>query len=485
MLLRIAAFSIIIPFVLFDVGAATLTVDDLADTNTATTLRYALNNYGANDTITFSVAGEISLTGNLPTIDKPVTIDGPGAATLTINGGGGQRIFNINDGSTGVGNQILVVIDDLTLYNGGATDGGAIICRENLSVTNCIIDSCSATNGYGGGIMMGSYGLDDNYGHLLLDGCDIYDCSATAGGGGVNCASYYNASSYWGNGQLTITGCEFDGNTVSAAGADGGGVHCTGTERVMWITDSYIHDCDAVDLGGGVCVGGVRSILDSCTISANTADKGAGFTSDSISNKPGDLTMTNCTIYGNTADNGNGGGVYHQNNSTAPKSSDFINCTIAANSCTGSGGGLSSGGQSNFNIRNTIIAGNSATTSNPDISDIGAIVNPVPVDYSLISNTSGFNSSGCTNCQLNQNPSLGSLRDNGGPTPTTKPGESGPANQQIPRGSGDYNNSPSLDQRGYWIDRPTDDPDYLDRTIGALWVDASWTPARGFKARIL
>jgi hypothetical protein len=84
-----------------------------------------------------------------------------------------------------------------------------------------------------------------------------------------------------------------------------------------------------------------------------------------------------------------------------------------------------------------------------------------------------------------QAPDLAALADHGGATRTMKPNPSSPVLRKIPRGSAPYyNNSPAEDQRSYYIARPTENLDYLNRTIGAFWDAAGPTPARGFRARM-
>jgi hypothetical protein len=54
------------------------------------------------DTITFApnVTGTIVLASQLPIITTNVTIQGPGATSLTISGNNGSRVFLINSGAT-------------------------------------------------------------------------------------------------------------------------------------------------------------------------------------------------------------------------------------------------------------------------------------------------------------------------------------------------------------------------------------------------
>src|SRR5205823_1425627 len=73
-------------------------------------LRQAVADVAPGGTVTFDVAGTITLTGGELTIDKDLTINGPGANQLTVSGNNLSRVFNINGGS--------VRISGLTISNG-------------------------------------------------------------------------------------------------------------------------------------------------------------------------------------------------------------------------------------------------------------------------------------------------------------------------------------------------------------------------------
>jgi len=166
-------------------------------------LRYEITNASPGDTITFDGAlnGQtITLTGGEIDIDKPLTIDGPGAALLTISGNNAARIFNITTGAP-------VTIDGLTLQEGSATSwGGAIYSESALTLTavSMISNTMTAdTGGYGGGA-------------VNVDGADvaIYDSlfrhnRAVAGG-----STDADAGAIWVNGNLFITNTQVISNSA-------------------------------------------------------------------------------------------------------------------------------------------------------------------------------------------------------------------------------------------------------------------------------
>ncbi len=135
-----------------------LNTDDAGPGSLRQAVLDANSNAGA-DAIDFAagIAGTIDL-GDELTITDSLTITGPGADQLTIDGGGEDRIFNI-DGSAG---SIDVSISGLTLTNGRTPadqeSGGAIVSSQaNLSLTDVTVSKSGALSspfafGVGGGI---------------------------------------------------------------------------------------------------------------------------------------------------------------------------------------------------------------------------------------------------------------------------------------------------------------------------------------------
>ena len=80
-------------------GAATLTVTNLNDSG-AGSLRDSIASASAGDKIHFQVTGTIALTSGQLTIGRNLTISGPGASQLAINGNHASRVFEIAAGAT-------------------------------------------------------------------------------------------------------------------------------------------------------------------------------------------------------------------------------------------------------------------------------------------------------------------------------------------------------------------------------------------------
>jgi Ca2+-binding RTX toxin-like protein len=173
--------------------------------------------------------------------------------------------------------------------------------------------------------------------------------------------------------------------------------------------------------GGGIAAEDGNVTIRSSTVSGNTADGGPGGGIRVAEDKYAtNLTIENSTISGNATVGGGsssyGGGVGFR---TYPGSGSLTvrSSTISGNSASGvnGGGGIFLAGAPTRTISNTIVANNSASTG-PDIRAYGA---PYPIDasFSLIKDPSTASLVGGPTI-TGQDPKLGALADNGGPTPT-------------------------------------------------------------------
>jgi hypothetical protein len=145
----LAAFAVGMPA---GAQAATLTVTNLNDSGPGS-LRQAIASAASGDTITFAVRGTITLTSGQLTLDKDLTIAGPGAAVLAISGNGVSGVFLVEAGVT-------AVIDGLTLRDGvaaGSDYGDAIRNLGTLTLTRSTVTAnpggTAIYNRYQGGVM--------------------------------------------------------------------------------------------------------------------------------------------------------------------------------------------------------------------------------------------------------------------------------------------------------------------------------------------
>jgi len=188
------------------VSAATFTVMNTSDSG-AGSFRQAISDSSSGDTINFnsSLNGQtITLTSGELLVNKNLTITGPGANQLAINGNAASRVFNISSG-------ITVTIFGLTITNGNAGFGfgGGIYNQGTLTITNCTLSGNSATTGFGGGIANGGIaGASMRITNSTLSG----NSAGLVGGGIYN--SYYST--------LIVLNSTLSGNS---AASDGGGIY--------------------------------------------------------------------------------------------------------------------------------------------------------------------------------------------------------------------------------------------------------------------
>ncbi len=153
-------------------------------------LRQALADANGGDTIYFAVTGTIGLTsGELPVVTtnfNVLTISGPGAENLAVNGNAKSRVFHVGPGGS-------VTISGLTIINGHASgffpnDSGGGIYNDHspLTLKNCVIADNSADH-WGGGIYNDGDGssasLEINYSSISGNSGDgaIYNDAARTG----------------------------------------------------------------------------------------------------------------------------------------------------------------------------------------------------------------------------------------------------------------------------------------------------------------
>lgn len=157
--------------------------------------------------------------------------------------------------------------------------------------------------------------------------------------------------------------------------------------------------------GAGVYndTGGTLTINTS-TLTENSAG-GVGANGGAVWNK-GTMTVTNSTISGNQL-TGSGGGIY---NDGAGATLNLNNATVAFNSASSGDGGGIANNLGTVNISNTILSNNSASSVNKDC--FGTFVSGGHNVVQNVTGCIGFNGTG----DLNMNPLLGPLQNNGGLT---------------------------------------------------------------------
>jgi hypothetical protein len=395
-------------FALPQAFGATLFVTNSADSGPGT-LRERIASANPGDTISFSTHAHtpIFLTSEL-VISKNLTINGDPTPGFKVSGNHNSRVFNISGGT--------VEIRDLMIADGrvAGTNGSVGVNGENV---------------YGGGIFV------DNGATLNLTKCVLSNNVAVGGQGGSQgeFGSAGNGGNGYGGAIASFGSISVLRSTVVANSALGGlgGVAPTGspgTGGQGW--GGAVYDAGTADIS--------RSTMYFNNAVAGLGDGGPGGGSGGAIYNIGTMTLRTSTIVSNAAIGSAfdfGGGINENGTLTVR------DCTIVGNQAD-FGGGVTGG-----NYRNTIIAGNVATTA-PD--GQGIIQSS---DYNLVQNTNGIEFTGTiSHCIFGQNPLLGPLQDNGAADLEFTPPNMAPqpGSPVIDKGANYYD----IDQRNY--SRPYD-----------------------------
>ena len=307
----------------------------------------------------------------------------------------------------GIGGTSALTIEDSTLVikngtiSGTATDGGALLLRNNANVTltdttltgsraaryggaayitggadltmgnGAVITGCEAA--WGGAVYVNDGTFTQN-GDAKIESCKTFinkTYSETGRGGAIyvekgtytltdqaavtNCTTQNLGTVYIADyGEFNMTGGEISGNTADY----GAGVYLT--RGNMTIADGKIAQNKANHAGGGVSQDGGIVLMRGGEISGNTADSGAGWR---LTNG-GSVLMRDGDITGNNASNA-GGGIY-QDNGTFTVNGGSITKNEAA-----TGGGLRHT-NGTFNFQGGSLYGNIAREDGGTGSDIDA-----------------------------------------------------------------------------------------------------------------
>jgi hypothetical protein len=444
-LFRLNALIVALCAVAITAHAATLTVTNTNDSGPGS-LRRTLSIAHDGDTITFAVSGSIMLTTGELFVDKSISVSGPGAGNLAVDGNANGRVFHIGAGTT-------VAISGLTIRNGMVTGnfpagsgGGIYSFQATLTLNDCAIIGNSAP--YGGGVANDSYN-DEEGGPsaiLTISNSTLSGNSADNDGGGV-----LNISGRWTGATLTINNCTL---SMNRAGNYGGGIHNNGYEIVgaaATLNNSTLSGNSSA-YGGGICnsaeAGGYGSLeVNNSTLAGNSATYGGGGVFNiSYSLAQAVLQISNSTISGDSAQTG--GGI--DNESDDGGAIAYIsNATFSDNSASDSGGGsvfnfAQGSGSAVVHLNDAILQG--GATGGNILSQGGAVISH---GYNLSNDSCGGFLTGPGDL-INIEPMLGPLQDNGGPTLTHALLPGSPA---IDAGDPSFTPPPFHDQRGPGFNR--------------------------------
>jgi len=401
-------------------AAATFTVSNLNDSG-AGSLRQAIldaNGMAGPDVVDFQagLSGTITLTGGELAVKDSVSIQGPGAASLTVSGNNSSRVFYLYDSA----NLIDVGISGLTITGGSATNGGGILDTDENLVLDQVAIQGNTASGNGGGVWFS--GLN---GSLTVTRSTISGNVATDGAG-----VFLQQSGAPNLIQDTILA----GNQASD---DGGALAFDDPQSPISIERSTIAGNDAGDRGGGIDLqdpnGGTLTLRET-TISGNDAAAGGGISFVAPYNL---LSLENTTVSGNDATAGAGGGIAI---SSLYAGALIRHSTIASNSATTTGGGIQLD-LGRVTMENTIVGDDTAPVD-PDLSGGGTF----DLAFDLVESPGAATINDNGGNLFNQDPQLAPLADYGGPTETHRPAATSPA---VEAGDPSFTPPPSTDQRGF------------------------------------
>jgi hypothetical protein len=335
-------------------------------------------------------------------------------------------VTNTNDSGAGSLRQALAIANDGDTIDATGVSGvitlttGELLVEKNVTITGggadvLAIDGNATSRIFhiGSGETVTISGLTIRNGH-----------DDTIGGGIDN----------EGGATLTITNSTLTANTAGSIGNPavlGGGIFNTGTLTIVNSTLSANTAGGISGAGGGIENQGTATIVNS-TFSGNTASKGGGVDNAEAA---ATVTITNSTFSGNAA-TAYGGACFNGGRM------QITNSTLSDNSAFTAGGILVFGP---LQIGNTILnKGDSGAT----IDSFGEVT-VISLGYNLSSDDASGYLTGPGD-QINTDPALGPLQDNGGPTFTYALLPGSPA---IDAGDPNFAPPPFFDQRGPGFDR--------------------------------
>ena len=394
----------------FSAAAATFTVNSTTDAVDANLGNGVCATSGGVCTLRAAIQQANALTGT-DTITVPA-----GTYTLTIAG----------DGEDAAAEGDLDITSGMTINGAGA---GSTIIQAGTNTTNGIDRVFHVDPDETGGFTVSMsgmtirYGIESgtggagilNMGTLSLQDMDVLsnDAGGKTGGGIMNVKersltlnrvvvrgnTAKSGGGIWSKeGTFSLTDVTIDGNT--ADGGEAGGLY-TEQDTASSVTRTTISGNTSTSKGGGVRTKGGGNAVDfvNVTISGNSGSDGGGILSDGDS-----ITLTNVTVTANTAGATKGGGINK--------------------------------GSGTLTLKNTIVANNTGGDCNKTITSAG----------------NNLDRDGSCGLEINDNPLLGPLLDNGGPTLTHALLTGSPAID-----AGTSTGAPATDQRG--VSRPIDGDD--------------------------
>jgi hypothetical protein len=444
--------------------APMLPVTSCADDGGLGTLRHVVLTAVSGDTVDLSAltCGTITLQSGAIHVDvDDLTVQGPGAAALAIDGNAADRVFTHSGAGT-------LTIAGLTITHGAyAADkawGGCLFSRGSLGLTDAVVSDCTVsgdTGALGGGVAAyNSVSLISS----LVSGNTATQTSATPGayagayGGGAVAGNYLDAlySTISGNEAIAVAGNAYGGGAVAVGFTQVKYSTLAGNTAITGATTpgSYY------GVGGGLDVVSGGALITHSTIESNRADIAAGLVFSFGVTPNGTVAIKNSTVSGNVAHFVAGGAACGPNLTLS-------NSTIAFNEAGSYGGGGLVAAGDTLDIESSIVADNTPSGSEYP-ADLG--VGPATA-IDGANNLVKITDAAVPPDTIDADPMLGLLQDNGGATHTHALLPGSPAIDTGNNVSGE-----DVDQRGAGFPRVVG----MAADIGAFETNADVIFANGF-----
>lgn len=319
------------------------------------------------------------------------------AANFTVNQNGDTSDAAAGDGicADAIGNCTLrAAVDEANaLTSDDTVNFAASLANTTITLTSGNEISINQITGATGTLTIAGLGADK----LTIDG-----------GTGTNRIFFMNLVN------VTIIGVTLQGGGSSGIALEGGAIEAMGNigSGTLVLSRVVVRNNIAQRGGGVSLIQGVNHRITNSVIYSNSSNICAGIYQDG-----GTLFVANTTVSGNNATVGDAvGGGYCSFGSAA---ATFRNSTIVNNTAGVRSGGIFMAGTS-LNLGNTIVAGNTAPTE-PEISNFTSTTSAGNnfIGDSVGDSTNTFSPITYQASDIrDQNPLLGSLQNNGGPSPT-------------------------------------------------------------------
>lgn len=332
------------------------------------------------------------------------------------------------------------IIDNVATQSGAGVRISPVLIEEDRAVASTFIDTSTISGNQTLGTDLDGGGVAVTIGNLHLD--EVVFANNHAGNGDAASdggAVFFSEVPIEAPYEFSMIGSSVTGNTATGAG---GGLHVS-TSGNLSLQTSTLAGNTAASNGGGAALFAPELAIGSTRVTGNTAASGGGlFVGDSL-----DIDIAHSTFDANSAIGAaaRGGGI-----AFIPFAHilNIDNSTLVGNVAS-EGGGLYVDTSESFELRHVTMTGNSAA-SGAQIATVNAIpeiarsvlaqpvggtncVSPVGTDSG---GRSFYSDASCgpiaTDVVSANDPLLGPLADNGGPTPTRLPGAPSPVGGLVP-----------------------------------------------------